>query len=379
MDSNRLARMRGAIAVALLLAGCGTAQRAGMTASEARAMIASYIPSSVADREGWATDIHTPMAVLRIPVTPDNVCAIISVTEQESGFRADPSIPNLRAIAWAEIERQREKLGVPRIALDAALEIKSTNGRTYRERIDAAKTERELSETFDDLVGRVPLGRTFFGDRNPVRTAGPMQVSVAFARAHAQDKPYPYPVHETLRDEVFTRRGGMYFGIAHLLDYPAPYDRYVYRYADYNAGRYASRNAAFQAALGTISDTKLALDGDLVVPGSNTPGETEIAARSIAGKLGMSAADIRRDLEHETRPDLETTPLYRRVFELAEARSGKAPPRAVVPDIELQSPKFTRRLTTGWFAERVVRRHRQCLARGKAISGSDPFFAEKGV
>src|SRR5207248_3823371 len=114
--------------------------------------IASYIPASVGDRDGWASDIYTPMAVLKIPVTPDNVCAIVSITEQESGFRADPSIPKLRAIAWAEIDRQSEKVGMPKLALDAAVDMKSTNGKTYRERIDAAKTERELSETFEDLI-----------------------------------------------------------------------------------------------------------------------------------------------------------------------------------------------------------------------------------
>ena len=374
MDSTRLVIMRWWLPIALILAGCGSAQRTGMSAADARSMIAGYIPSSVADREGWATDIHTAVAVLKIPVTPDNICAIVSVTEQESGFRADPSVPNLAAIAWAEIERQREKTGVPKFALDAALSIKSTNGRTYRERIDAARTERELSDTFEDLIGRVPLGRTFFEDRNPVRTGGPMQVSVAFARAHAQAKPYPYPVLETLRDEVFTRRGGMYFGIAHLLDYPAPYERYLYRYADYNAGHYASRNAAFQAALAMVTGTKLALDGDLVIPKSTTPGATETAARSIAQQLGLGPAEIRRDLEAGSRQDFETTTLYRRVFEIADARSGRPVARAVVPAIELQSPKFTRRLTTQWFAERVVQRHRQCLARGKVVTGEASFL-----
>jgi hypothetical protein len=63
---------------------------------------------------------------------------------------------------------------------------------------------------------------------------------------------------------------------------------------------------------------------------------------------------------------LEATKIYRRVFELADARNGKPMPRAVVPTIELQSPKFTRRFTTQGFAERVVQRHRQCLVRGKA-------------
>jgi hypothetical protein len=365
---------RAIVVVSLALAGCGSAQRTGMTASEARAMIASYIPAGVADREGWATDIHTAVAVLQVPVTPDNICAIVAITEQESGFHADPAVPNLAAIAWAEIERRREKAGVPRLALDAALAIKSTNGKTYRERIDAAKTERDLSETFEDLIGRVPLGRTFFEDRNPVRTGGPMQVSVAYAREHAQSKPYPYPVMETIRDEVFTRRGGVYFGIAHLLDYPASYDRYLYRYADYNAGHYASRNAAFQAALAKVSDTKIALDGDLIIPNSTAVGETETAARSIAARIGMGEAQIRRDLELDSRQEFESTTIYRRVFEAADARNGKPVPRAIVPSIELQSPKFTRRFTTQGFAERVVQRHRACLARGKAhASAPDPW------
>jgi hypothetical protein len=351
--------------IALALAGCA-AQRPQMTAAEARALVASYMPAGLADKEGWAADIHTPMAVLEIPVTPDNICAILSITEQESGFRIDPPIPNLAKIAWAEIERQREKIGVPKLVLDAALALQSRTGKTYRERIDAAKTEKQLSDVFEDMIDRVPLGRTFFADRNPVRTGGPMQVSVAFAIAHAKARQYPYPVVESIRDEVFTRRGGMYFGIAHLLDYPAGYDRYLYRYADFNAGHYASRNAAFQGALAQVSGAKLALDGDLVRAGHSRdapPGETEAAARSIAGELGMDAGRIRRDLEQGKSREFERTELYRRVFELAERKSGKTLPRALVPAIQLQSAKFTRELTTAWFADRVVTRHRQCLLR----------------
>ncbi len=357
--------------VALAAAGCAV-QRPQMSAAEGRAFVAGYMPASVADKEGWAADIHTVMAVLDIPVTADNVCAILSVTEQESGYRVDPPIPDLPRLAWAEIERQRQKIGIPKLVLDGALSLKSSNGKTYRERLDGARTERELSDLFEDLIGRVPLGRTFLEERNPVRTGGPMQVSVAFARAHAQAKKYPYPVLESIRDEVFTRRGGMYFGIAHLLDYPAPYDRYLYRYADFNAGHYASRNAAFQAALALLSGTKLALDGDLVrarAERDSPPGATEAAAQSLAGLLGMSAAQIRRNLEAGKGPEFDQTELYRRVFARADARNGKPLPRAVVPAIELHSAKFTRKLTTAWFAQRVVARHRQCLARaGKSAA-----------
>ena len=37
--------------------------------------------------------------------------------------------------------------------------------------------------------------------------------------------------------------------------------------------------------------------------------------------------------------------------------------RAVVPRIDLQSPKFTRKLTTEWFANLVDERQRRCMAR----------------
>jgi hypothetical protein len=356
-----------------VLAGCA-GERPHATASESRALIASYIPPSVQDREGWAADIYTPMAVLGVPVTPANVCAIVAITEQESGFHVDPSIPNLPGIARAEIERQREKLGIPELVLHAALALQSSNGKTYRERLDHAKTERDLCDIYEDFIGRVPFGRTLLENANPVRTGGPMQVNVAFARAQAAEKPYPYAVVESIRDEVFTRRGGMYFGIAHLLDYPVSYDRDIYRFADFNAGRYASRNAAFQNALALLAGRKLALDGDLI-PGEKArdakPGETESAALSLASQLDMGPGEIRRALELENRPELESTALYRKVFALADARSAKPMARALVPTIELHTPKTNRRLTTRWFAERVEARDRQCLARGRRGASLD--------
>jgi hypothetical protein len=51
------------------------------------------------------------------------------------------------------------------------------------------------------------------------------------------------------------------------------------------------------------------------------------------------------------------------VFAYAERLDKRTLPRAVLPRIDLQSPKITRKLTTEWFANRVDERHRRCLAR----------------
>ncbi len=360
------------LAALAALAGCAIPQsqapeRAPMTALEGRALVASLLPPSLADRNGWAADIYAAMTALEIRPRADNICAVVAITEQESGFRVDPEIPNLPAIAWKEIDRQREQAGVPKLVLQAALALPSSNGTSYRERIDLARTELDLSEIFEDLIGRVPLGKRFLEDRNPVRTAGPMQVSVDFAKAHAAAKTYPYPIADSIRHEVFTRRGGMYFGIAHLLDYPAAYDGYVYRFADFNAGRYASRNAAFQKAVSQTSGIALDLDGDLVRydkgQPAREPGSTELAVRTLAQRLEMTDAQIRHDLELGSRPEFERSRLYVRVFAVADAHAGKPAPRAAVPQIALHSSKFTRKLTTDWFARRVAERYRTCLAR----------------
>ena len=179
-----------------------------LSAAEGRALVTRLLPDSVKERSAWAADIYAAFASLDLSPSPENICAAIAIMGQESGFQVDPVVPGLGAIARKEIERRRESAGVPRVALDAALSIASTNGKTYGERIDAARTEGQLSEIYEDFIGRVPLGKTFLADRNPVRTAGPMQVSIAYAETFTKTRPYPYPVTAGIRHELFTRRGG---------------------------------------------------------------------------------------------------------------------------------------------------------------------------
>ncbi len=361
-----------ALACCAAFAGCATpdgdAGRPGLSAPDARALIVRLLPQNLADRAGWASDIYAAFATQDLAATPEGICAVLAVTEQESTFRADPPVPGLAKIAWQEIDRQAERAGVPKFAVRAALQLQSSNGKSYSDRIDAVTTEKQLSEIFEDFIGMVPLGKTFFASRNPVRTGGPMQVSIAFAEAQLSSARYPYPLAHSTRHEVFTRRGGMYFGIAHLLAYDAPYPQPLYRFADFNAGRYASRNAAFQNALSIVSGVPLVLDGDLLPPGAaadKPTGSTELAALALAKQFDMSAAAIHRDLERGTEPAFERTALYQRVFARADRANARPVPRAMLPAITLKSPKITRKLTTEWFARRVDERYQRCLVRAR--------------
>lgn len=347
-------------AIAVLLAAC-TPQR---TPEEVRAELLRKLPVSLADRAGWARDIQAAFAAQDLDANSSNLCAVLAVIEQESTYRADPPVPGLASIARNEIDRRATAAGVPRMLVDAALKLRSADGRTYAERITALRTEQELSALFEELADRVPLGRRLFGRFNPIRTGGPMQVRIDFAARHARG--YPYPIDGSIRREVFSRRGGLYFGIKHLLGYPADYPAPLYRFADFNAGWYASRNAAFQRAAGIATGTRLIGDGDLLTPGAplEKPGATERALRGIGTRLSMDAAAIRADLQRGDGAGFTRTHLYQQVFAIADAKgSGKPVPRASLPQIELDSPKITRKLTTAWFAGRVDARWKACMAR----------------
>lgn len=357
-----------AAALAVGLGGCAdtASQR---TPEEVRAQLRQLIPASVPDRAGWAADIQGALAALEIEPSPQNLCAVLAVTEQESTYTANPAVPGLGKIAIGEIEARAARYRIPAFVVRGALRLESPNGESWQTRISRVRTEKELSDLFEEMIAKVPMGSRLLARANPVRTGGPMQVSIAFAEAHAQERSYPYAVDGSIRHEVFTRRGGMYFGIAHLLGYPAAYDKPLFRFADFNAGRYASRNAAFQNAVAVATGIPLDLDGDLVRyrkgKARGDASATENAVLTLADTLGMTPAQIRDGLEDSHLRRFEDSALYTGVFEIADRRNGKPLPRATLPRIRLRSPKITRKLTTEWFATRVNQRYSRCMAKAK--------------
>lgn len=356
-------KILGILGLSTALAACVSGPSAPQPSpADARAMIDASIPPNVRDRGGWVDDIYAAFNALTITPNRENICAVTAVIAQESSFQVDPIIPNLGQTAWKEIDARAARAHIPHSIVHGVLALNSSNGKTYAARIDAARTEKDLSDTFEDFIDRVPLGETLFADKNPIRTRGPMQVNVAFAKDFSSATSYPYPVTRSISDELFTRRGSVYFGVAHLLDYRAPYDEYRYRFADYNAGQYASRNAAFQHALSIATGITLTADGALLPHDEGAaPGDTEAAARFFGARYKMSDSAVHSDLSQGKQKVFENTTLYTKVFTQAEQRSGQTLPRAELPTIKLNGPKIQRKLTTAWYAGRVDGRFMHCL------------------
>jgi len=373
-------RCASVLLIAAWLGGCASTPVSGptkRTPEEVRAQLETLVPTRVPDHKGWAADIEAAFRHLDVLTSTDNLCAVLAVIEQETGYRANPEVPGLPAMARLEIERRAATLKIPKFAVAAALELPAGNGQTYAEQLARLKTEKDMSDLFDAMIARVPLGERLFADKNPVRTGGSMQVSILFSEQFAAEHGYPYDRGERrIRDEVFTRRGGVYFGTAHLLKYENSYTRHIFRYADFNAGWYTSRNAAFQNALSRISGVALVPDGDLTIPdrglfASNAVGETERVLLSMADRLGLTESRIKADLELQDLFVFEDTPTWNAVFRLADAKAKTLVPRAALPKITLKSPKITRKLTTEWFANRVQTRYQDCINRAYATSPKD--------
>ncbi|MFT3987589.1 DUF1615 family protein [Aestuariivirga sp.] len=251
-------------------------------------------------------------------------------------------------------------------------------------RIRAAKTERDLDLTYRAMVAAVSaesglgtlvnagLVNGFIEDRNEVTTIGSMQVSVAYAlKEERRGRILPMSLADVyaVRDRLYTRPGGLHYGVGQLLGFETGYDRKVFRFADYNAGRYASRNAALQKAVSDLSGETLAFDGDFLSYGKDGKAASTVTASEKAvrhavekAKLTFTKEQIRSDLLKEKSPDFTSTQTFISLRAAWQAKTGKPPAFAMIPEITLKSAKISHKMTTRDFAERVTRRYNACMA-----------------
>jgi hypothetical protein len=391
MDGTAMRRRRqaGALGVLLLLAGCTSGARPfkALPPPAPRLSVPTIgdaIPSRVKDRRAWAEAVVAALEAIDKTPAREPVCAVLAIIEQESGYVANPEVANLPHIVDAKLEAMGHKLGpLGRPALNRLLDGRAPRSKyTFAERLEKVRTERDVDIVFRDLVtyyrDRYPktaataeivgaLAGTDIDDLNPITTAGSMQVSVRFAATTGAARGM---TREQVRDALYTLRGGVLFGTARLFADEANYDDFVYRFADYNAGIYASRNAALQAQVGNLVGTDLVLDGDLLAyekSGEVIDADTKSLAALLAFRSTfapeLSERQVRKEARLEKTRDFEASETYRAIKRAFENHFGKAPEYARLPEVAIKSAKLSRELSTAWFAQSVNRRFRNCLQR----------------
>ncbi|PZF76227.1 DUF1615 domain-containing protein [Aestuariivirga litoralis] len=368
-----------ALAVLTLTLPARSADRE-MTRTDLRRLAARIVPAGK-DAPGWAADIAAALELNGIRRSRSNVCSVMAVIGQESTFTANPQVEGLGRMAEQQIEAKLAALPVLPGAAAAGVELflatRPSPEKSYLAMIRTAKTERDLDLVYRNLT--FFLFRQYASTRllnaaavarridaaNPVSTLGSMQVSAAFAIAEVEkekNRRLGLGAIWKLRDELYTRRGGVAYGTRMLLGYRADYPSRLFVFADYNAGRYASRNAAFQHMAATLSKVDLALDGDLMLYEGGEPRPEASATEKALRRLKlMDDETLRADLLREKAYAFRDTETYRRVAEAYRQKTGKPPPYAMLPQIRLKSPKIRNHMSTEIFARAVMRRHERCM------------------
>jgi Protein of unknown function (DUF1615) len=338
---------------------------------------------SVVDAQGWALDLHDVMQQHDLAQSKENICAAIAIIDQESGFVADPVVPGLGKLSEQALRDKFSKVPIGGGIALRWLENNPTPQASFMTRIRNAKTERDLDLAYRslvdyagkttslDMVLRLGLLNKLIEERNEIDTAGSMQVSVKFALSESKKRRWlPMTLDDVygVRDHLYTRQGGMYYGVKQLLGYDTGYSQKIFRFADFNAGRYASRNAAFQKVVATLSGQSLAYDGDLLSYGKDgeplkaiTATEKAIRQANAIHKLGLDDKTIRADLLKEKDLGFTSTRSFINLRDRFAATVKTPAAFAAIPDIELNSPKLSRDFTTRRFAESVNKRYQACM------------------
>lgn len=341
--------------------------------------VASLIPKRVSDRQGWASDIIAVYDKLKLPIEPVNICTTIAIIDQESNFVADPTVANLGEVSLKALnDKLDDKLGKTLAGyFRTMLDKHPTPDKSFAKRIKAVKTERQLDELFREMfayfaktykVGAVNdtaklLNNGIDEKLNPITTLGSMQVHIDYAKDHRRAN----MSNDELRTDLYSRYGGLYYGIHRLMKYDTQYDKPIYRFADYNSGMYSSRNSAFQKRVASLTGAKLAIDGDLLLYGSGgvssqvSQTEKVLIGLLATAKVPMTPAQIRSDLKKEKKASFENTATYQAVNEMFKQKYKKEPTYAIMPEVVISSTKMKQDKNTNWYATNVNRRYEACM------------------
>ncbi|MCK5902056.1 MAG: DUF1615 family protein [Cocleimonas sp.] len=331
------------------------------------------------NRRIWAVGILKALKRNGFQQNRSNVCSVIAIVDQESSFRVNPSVKNLGKIATTAILKRLDSLPLVGSVIKKWLENKPTKKNSYLKIMGRAQTERDLDRIYRHMISsvflvsslsKIMLVRNLIENNNEINTIGSMQVSTSFAIEEEEKHKGTHSLDQIwkLRESMYTLNGGLHYGVLLLLGYRADYINKVHHFADYNAGRYASRNAGFQFVIEKLSKKSLAKDGDLLRYRSGkkpsffkSTTEKHINEIAFQYKLRLTSSQIRKDLKKEKTQQFTQTKTYQLLRRLYRKKTKRHPPYAVIPSIQLKSEKTSRILTTKRFATVVHGRYQRCM------------------
>lgn len=351
--------------LALFLAGCTEIRESGLSEKQVEKLVLASSPGNPSP-EIWARAIKESLEELEQPVDKEHVSAVCAVISQVSAFSISPKSSRMASILRKKIE-DAESNEMLRLLIETRLDQTASNGKSFRENIDSISSELDFENWYDEFTSAKitkPILLVLNKDASDlITTAGSMQVSVKFAEEYPK-KP-KNAGGGSVRDMLYTCKGGVFYGAAYLLDFRHNYDDWKYVFADFNAGHYTSRNAGFQKMLARLTRSMVDTDGDLMSyeNGKPAPSDTYVTFIEYLIDQGMEfdEKEILKDFAKEKSYDFEETWSYKTVTELYKKRYGQ-PVYAILPDIPLDSPKFvSKNLSTKWFANRVKGRYNHCM------------------
>jgi hypothetical protein len=347
------------------MSACSGIQDSGLSEKQIEKIVLAARPNNPSP-EIWARAIKESLEELGQPVDKEHVSAVCAVISQVSAFSISPKNTRMGSIMRKKIEAA-ESNEVLKILIETRLDQQASNGKSFRENIDLIKSELDFEKWYDEFTSAKitkPILLVLNKDASDlITTAGSMQVSVKFSDNYPK-KP-KNAGGGSVRDMLYTCKGGVFYGTAYLLDFKHNYNDWKYVFADFNAGHYASRNAGFQKMLARLTHRMVDTDGDLLnyEQGDAAPSVTWVTFINFLKDKGIAVDEdqVMKDFKQEKSYDFENTWSYKTLSDMYKKKYGR-PIYAELPDISLNSPKFvSKNLSTRWFADQVKARYNRCM------------------
>ncbi|MFQ5664778.1 MAG: DUF1615 family protein [Terriglobia bacterium] len=314
-------------------------------------------------QQWWLDALNRAFFELRVGCKDSDFLVLVLTTIQlESGVEVNPALGNRDLVAMFTLRLERfneEHAVVGRLlnysgleeTLRSKLRRDTKRGFVRREGDLVRYIEKDLRPWLQAYLQEhyllpAALARLVaeFGISNPVRTLGPMQVNVLKAYRNARKRGERVESPQVMQKWLLTPNTALARGLKegiYLLHQSYRFYRkrlrreqaVLYTSADFNAGEFSSRNAAFQEMAARVTGKPQVLDGDLLwyKDGEPTQRRSEIEEALMALFPREPAESIRKDLLREKDAAFSSTRIWRRVCARFRAKAKRPCPLARLP------------------------------------------------